>query len=116
MKSIIIFLLWCWSTDRVGGFNLTIMHTNDIHAKFEEFNKNLAVCSEEESIKGQCFGGMARHVTIVRDIRDSADNVLYLNAGDFFQGTLWYTYYKGLATAYFANKLGIDAAVSVLFI
>ena len=115
MKGIICLLLCC-CIHRGCCFNLTLLHTNDVHAKFEEFNQYLAVCSEDESNEGKCFGGMARHVTISRDLRNSANNVLYLNAGDFFQGTLWYTYYQGAATAHFANKLGIDAAVSGVFL
>ena len=99
---------------KVICFNMTILHTNDVHAKIEEFNQYLSPCDAEESTLGQCFGGMARHVTIARELKKARENVIYLNAGDFFQGTLWYIYYHGLATAHFANKLGIDAAVSII--
>ena len=107
----IVFILITF-VEKSCSFNLTLMHTNDFQSRFEEFNEYLTECSEQDSTGGKCFGGVSRLVTATKDIRDSRDNVIFLNAGDSFQGTIWYTYYKGAATAHFTNKLGIDAAVS----
>lgn len=40
-------------------------------------------------------------------------NVLYLNAGDNFQGTLWFNVYGWNVTQYFLNKLRTDIYVSM---
>lgn len=43
-------------------------------------------------------------------------NVLLLDAGDQFQGTVWFNYYKGAEAAYFMNKLGYNAMVIVVIL
>ncbi|NNL35813.1 MAG: multifunctional 2',3'-cyclic-nucleotide 2'-phosphodiesterase/5'-nucleotidase/3'-nucleotidase, partial [Silicimonas sp.] len=59
---------------------------------------------------GECFGGSARLVTGVEAARQRAGNkpVLLVDGGDQFQGTLFYTYYKGALAAEMMNKLGYD--------
>ncbi|KAJ8023879.1 5'-nucleotidase [Holothuria leucospilota] len=91
------------------SYDLTIMHTNDVHARFEQFNKYGSDCSEEDEANGACFGGVARRVTKINEIRDSYENTLLLDAGDEFQGTQWFYYYQGRATSYFMNHMGYDA-------
>ncbi|XP_013418346.1 5'-nucleotidase-like, partial [Lingula anatina] len=92
-----------------SGFNLTILHTNDVHARFEQFDGRGKRCSDNEAQAGVCFGGIARQWTKIQEIRNSEGNVILLDAGDQFQGTLWYTLYKGNVTAYFMNLLRYDA-------
>lgn len=52
----------------------------------------------------------------VRKFRHEANNggtpVLYLNAGDTYTGTPWFTVFKDNITAAFLNKLEPDAIVS----
>ena len=36
-------------------FTLTLLHTNDVHARFEEFDKNIGTCPVNST---QCFGGV----------------------------------------------------------
>ncbi len=50
------------------------------------------------------------------EIRKKEKNVLFLDAGDQFQGTVWFNYYKGAEAAHFMNKLGYDAMVNTLLI
>lgn len=38
-------------------------------------------------------------------------NPIYLNAGDYFQGTLWYSTFRWNITSYFLNLLPADAMV-----
>lgn len=38
----------------------TILHNNDIHARFEQTNKYGAVCTQEDANMNKCFGGVAR--------------------------------------------------------
>ncbi|MGB1181637.1 MAG: metallophosphoesterase, partial [Candidatus Puniceispirillaceae bacterium] len=90
-------------------FELTILHTNDVHARFEPISKYDSSCSAEANAKGECFGGYARLMTAVTQARARTKNSLLLNGGDQFQGSLYYTYYKGKAAAEMMNRLGYDA-------
>lgn len=92
-----------------ADFALTILHTNDFHDRFEQISKYDSACSAEDSEKGECFGGSARLVTALAEARGRAANSILVDGGDQFQGTLFYTYYKGSMTAEFMNKLGYDA-------
>ncbi|XP_048769296.1 5'-nucleotidase-like isoform X2 [Ostrea edulis] len=57
----------------------------------------------------QCFGGAARMKTKIEELRKEHRNTLLLDAGDQFQGTLWFTHYGGLVTYTMMNLLGYDA-------
>ncbi|XP_021430396.1 snake venom 5'-nucleotidase [Oncorhynchus mykiss] len=91
--------------ESVSTFELTLLHTNDAHARIEENSRESGKCSPGSP----CFGGVARRFTKIADIRSKERNVLLLDAGDQFQGTVWFNYYKGEEAAYFMNKLGYDA-------
>uniref|UniRef100_A0A8C9ZP56 5'-nucleotidase n=1 Tax=Sander lucioperca TaxID=283035 RepID=A0A8C9ZP56_SANLU len=102
LTSLCLFLN-CWGT--VSTFEVTLLHTNDNHARIEETSEDSGKCPEA----GPCFGGVARRFTKVSEIRKKEKNVLLLDAGDQFQGTIWFNYYKGAEVAHFMNKLGYDA-------
>ncbi len=92
-------------------YKLTILHTNDIHSRIESINKYDSTCDAEDEAEGKCFGGMARLKTAIDGRRDALNgqNVLVLDAGDPFQGSLFYTTYKGAAEAEFMEAIGYDA-------
>jgi 5'-nucleotidase len=90
-------------------YKLTILHTNDFHARFEPISKYDSGCSAEKNAEGKCFGGSARLVTALEEARKRTNNAILVDGGDQFQGTLFYTYYKGAATAEMMNKMGYDA-------
>lgn len=90
-------------------YSLTILHTNDFHDRFEPISKYDSGCSAEDNDAGECFGGVARMVTALTEARARSNNVILVDGGDQFQGTLFYTYYKGAMTAEFMNQLGYDA-------
>lgn len=92
-----------------ADYSLTILHTNDFHARFEPISKYDSGCSADRNAEGKCFGGTARLVTAIAEARVRADNAILVDGGDQFQGTLFYTYYKGKMAAEFMNKLGYDA-------
>ena len=90
-------------------YRLTILHTNDVHARFEPVNKYDSGCAPEDNDAGECFGGTARLVTAIAEARARAENPILLDAGDWFQGSLFYTYYKGQAAAEMMNRLDYAA-------
>ncbi|WP_223426204.1 bifunctional metallophosphatase/5'-nucleotidase [Tateyamaria pelophila] len=92
-----------------ADYTLTILHTNDFHARFEPINKYDSSCGEEDNAAGECFGGSARLVTAIEEARARSDNSILVDGGDQFQGTLFYTYYKGALAAEMMNLMGYDA-------
>ncbi|NVD41571.1 5'-nucleotidase C-terminal domain-containing protein [Ensifer sp. HO-A22] len=94
-----------------ADYELNILHINDLHSRVESINKFDSTCSTEEEGKNECFGGVARLKTLIDQKRQdmSGKNVLLLNAGDNFQGSLFFTTYKGLAEAEFLNLMKFDA-------
>lgn len=96
-----------------GEFNLTILHTNDVHARVEQTNKYGGQCTDKDDAANKCFGGVARRKTVIDEIRGKETNVLLLDGGDQFQGTLWFNVYKGKEARIFMNDLGYNAMVSL---
>jgi len=80
-----------------GDFDLTLLHTNDVHAHVEEFSEHIGTCTANK--KGVCFGGVARRYSAIEHIRQVEKNVLLLDAGDQYTGTLWCDHYKGEAAS-----------------
>jgi 5'-nucleotidase len=77
---------------------VTIVHTNDIHAHVEPVR-----------IRDRSFGGYARTATLINRLRKSDPNVVILNAGDTFQGTLYFNVFEGLADLALMNAIGYQA-------
>ncbi len=92
-----------------ADYALTILHTNDFHSRFEPISRFDSGCSAEDNADGKCFGGSARLMSAIEAARASSPNTLLVDGGDQFQGTLFYTYYKGAFTAEMMNKMGYDA-------
>ncbi|CAH1233389.1 NT5E [Branchiostoma lanceolatum] len=109
MKVGIVASIFCiWVTSCVT-FDLTVLHTNDCHARIEQADGNGGSCGDNEAEEEKCFGGVARRLTAIREIRNRHDNVILLDGGDQFQGTLWSHFYHGLEAARFMNKMQYDA-------
>ena len=96
------------ATAAQADYSLTILHTNDFHARFEPISRFDSSCGAEDNAEGKCFGGSARLVTAIADARARSNNSILVDGGDQFQGTLFYTYYKGALAAEMMNKLGYD--------
>lgn len=107
-ERLLLLLLLGSSVSSSAAWDLVLLHTNDVHARVEETNEFSVKCTRSAS---GCFGGVARRATMVKRIRSTGSNVLLLDAGDQFQGTLWFSYYKGAEAAHFMNKLRYDAMV-----
>uniref|UniRef100_A0A023FPR7 Putative 5' nucleotidase n=1 Tax=Amblyomma cajennense TaxID=34607 RepID=A0A023FPR7_AMBCJ len=90
------------------GLVLTILHTNDIHSHLEESNKFGGRCFPEDRENSSCYGGVARIVTKVREFKENETNVLFMNGGDFFQGTPYYTLLKSSVISEVMSNMGYD--------
>ena len=79
-------------------FDLTILHTNDVHSRVEPAR-----------LAGKEIGGYARQAALIAKLKAESPNPLVLNAGDSFQGTLYFNVYVGLADAACMNLVGYQA-------
>ncbi|SOB93814.1 bifunctional metallophosphatase/5'-nucleotidase [Rhodobacter maris] len=94
-----------------ADYTLHVLHTNDLHSRIESINKYDSTCSAEDETEGNCFGGIARVAAEVAKLRAdlAGENVILLDAGDQFQGSMFYTTYKGKDSAEFMTAIGYDA-------
>jgi 5'-nucleotidase len=88
---------------------VTILHTNDIHAHLDEFNEFGTECDEKAITENKCYGGVARIKSIVDEFRSKSDEIILVDAGDQFQGTLFFNLYGGIISADVMNTIGYDA-------
>ncbi len=93
----------------VSAETLTILHTNDFHSRVEPINQFNSGCKPEDNEAGKCFGGYARLISAIKAAKEDTDNVILVDGGDQFQGSLFYTRYKGQVAAEMMNALGYDA-------
>ena len=80
---------------------ITILNTNDTHSHFEPFPADSKYAG---------LGGIARRATLINKIRTQNPNTLLLDAGDSFQGTPYFEFYKGVLNYKLMSLLGYDAA------
>nr|CCQ71112.1 putative 5'-nucleotidase NT5-like4 [Cotesia congregata] len=106
--NIILFIPCCVCVN--GEWKLQILHNSDIHSRFAEVKATSSKCFPFESaIPGKCYGGFARLATLVRKAKNSSTPTLFLNAGDTYQGSVYYTVHKWKIVAKFLNLLMPDA-------
>jgi 2',3'-cyclic-nucleotide 2'-phosphodiesterase / 3'-nucleotidase / 5'-nucleotidase len=89
--------------------DLTLLHTNDVHARVVEYNSNgSAACSAAAGTE-TCVGGAPRLATASGAIRGAISDTLWLDAGDQFQGTLYYNLFRSDVLTRTTNALGYQA-------
>ncbi|XP_045454113.1 apyrase-like [Melitaea cinxia] len=91
-----------------GLFELNIVHYNDFHAHFDEILPTGSPCNPTV---GDCIGGFSRLYTAIRQAMEDEPDSLLLNAGDTFQGTIWYNFLRWNVSQHFMNMLPHDAHV-----
>jgi len=92
-----------------GELSFTILHTNDVHSRLAATPPFGAECNAEHVSENKCLGGAARLAGAINAIRAEGGHTVLLDAGDQFQGSLFFTYYSGQAAAQVMNGLGYDA-------
>ncbi len=75
---------------------LTILHTNDLHARFSPLDNGL--------------GGFAYLATAIRQAREGCGHCILINAGDLAQGSPVSTIFHGMPIFEVANRFRFDAA------
>lgn len=94
---------------RQKPYELTVLHTNDVHGGYGGLTKEGHTCYMPYCEDGK--GGSVRLQQAVRAIRRDMPNVVLLDAGDEFQGTLYSTVYKEVMPPVILNKIGYDVFV-----
>ncbi|KAJ3033011.1 hypothetical protein HDV00_006856 [Rhizophlyctis rosea] len=88
---------------------LKILHTNDIHSHLDQFTSSGTDCKPANIAANTCFGGIARIKKTVETIRDQTDyDTLLFDAGDQFQGTLFFNVFGGEKVVQFMNDVKYD--------
>ncbi len=79
---------------------LIILHTNDSHSQIETVRSG----------KGAGLGGVHRRAEYFEQVRSEDKDLLILDAGDFSQGTPYFTIFKGDLEVELMNELGYEVA------
>jgi 5'-nucleotidase len=90
-------------------FTLRVLHTNDVHARYDQTAARGNTCTKPDLDAGRCVGGAARLASKLAELR--TPNAIYLDAGDQFQGNLFYTSYKEQVARTFLSMTKVDAFV-----
>ncbi len=88
-----------FAADKNAG-KLMIIHTNDTHSHLVPFDMPDV---------GKKVGGAARRYELIKRAKAEFPSNLLLDAGDIFQGTPFYTFFKGEADIAAMNLCGYDA-------
>ncbi len=81
--------------------SISILHTNDMHCHIEPFTGT----NERYANKG----GLARISELTKKCKAENPNTLLLDAGDMFQGTPYFNYFKGELMLKIMSEVGYDA-------
>lgn len=106
--ALLLALLWCGAAPS-WAFDLTILHTNDVHAMWGGTTANGTACYAPSCEGGK--GGSLRLKQAVDALRAANPDTVLLDAGDEFQGTLFYNRFKSEVPAGVLDRIGYDAFV-----
>ncbi len=105
--AILLFVSFCFHTASsianpidAQKDKLIILHTNDTHSR---------LLPEEKTSHGKNIGGILRRNEYFKKIKNTGIPVLIVDAGDIFQGSPFYSFFKGQANFKAAALCGYDA-------
>ncbi|WP_242922875.1 bifunctional metallophosphatase/5'-nucleotidase [Pontibacter liquoris] len=91
-----------FSAEAAQQLTLTILHTNDQHSRIDPM--------PADGRKYGGMGGMARRASLIEKVRREEPNVLLLDAGDIWQGTPYFNFFKGELEYQLMSQMKYDAA------
>ena len=97
-------MMMALSTQAKKNKQLVILHTNDTHSTVLPVNNQLP-----DTMKAG-RGGFLRRIAMLKEERKKHPDLLYLDSGDFFQGSAYFTMFKGDVEIGLMNQMGIDAS------
>ena len=104
MKRAILFLSILLSSLLVlRSQTLTIVHTSDTHSCIEPISPHDIKPDQADK------GGYIRRVSLIKELRQEHPDLLLLDCGDFSQGSVYYSLFKGSAEVELMNLMGYDA-------
>ena len=89
-----------------GEFNLTVLHTGDVRGRMvgnQKYDGECGAKAEGPSGYKFCHGGIAARVKYFEHVVNATENVLKIDNGDFFFGTLWWRKWGGFKMMEFVN-------------
>lgn len=99
MKKFILLIAYLLIGNICSAAEITILHTSDTHGRISPV--------EYKGIKNS--GGFSRRVTFVNEVRQANKNVLLLDSGDYFQGSIYYRIDMGKSGAKLMKDIKYDA-------
>lgn len=107
-------LLLCLIAFVVGGcvssssvpYAVHLVHTNDLHAHLLPFGTDGLPCDKTEK---ECLGGFARIAGFIDRQKEVHPDLIVLDAGDRFSGTIFYTLQKSRNISMLMNEMGYSA-------
>ena len=118
--AILVMFIFAWACTPVKpvkdlppapvDYILTILHTNDTHSSFGGITDKGMTCYAAMCENGK--GGYVRLDQAVRAIRQHTPDALFLEAGDIFQGTLFWTQHKERMPLALVDTLGYEAMIA----
>ena len=99
-KTLTFFAALLLAFTSAPGQDLVILHTNDTHSQIEPLSSG--------NYKG--LGGVVRREKYINQVRAENKNVILLDAGDFSQGTPYFTLFRGDVEVELMNALKVDVA------
>src|SRR4030095_13149614 len=91
---------WRFPIETDNEVTITILHTNATHSQIDPLPLS------DRTYPGK--GGVARRATLVKRVRRENHNTLLIDAGDVFQGTPYFNFYKGEVEYKAMSEIGYD--------
>lgn len=100
-KISVLLLVLCLCLGSLGAQHIVILHTNDVHSQMEAF------------VSGRNAGraGMLARSSYIEQMRREYPDLIYLDAGDYNQGTPYFNLFGGLMEVELMNALQLDVTV-----
>lgn len=98
----------------LSDVHFLLLHTNNMNSQFRPVNDRIGDCDNDTSTS--CYDGFARLKFATDYKRQEAAlkgrQTMYFNAGNTFEGTEYFTFYKWRIVTEMVSMLGLDVMVS----